>query len=123
MWISSAPVDILEHPFDAGPVDATPDRPPPPLTRITRQEAATLDPDRIRRVDPPRPAVYWTGTGLAPASILAWARVYEGWWVRLRTRRDIWRDREAWYLYAPGRLLPLEVDQRDAQEWMPKRDG
>lgn len=105
-----------------GRVPPDPDRPPPPLQRITRQEAATLDPARIRPVEPPRPAVYWTGAGFAPARVLAWARVYEGWWVRLRVRRDIWRDAEAWYLYQPGRLLPLEVDQRDAQEWMPKRD-
>lgn len=96
---------------------------PPPLQRISRQEAQTLPKERIRAVRPHQPAVYWTGDGFAPALVAAWARVYEGWWVLLRLRCDIWRDQKTWYLYAPGRLLPVDLDARDMQDWMPKREG
>ena len=76
-------------------------------------------PERIRQVR--TPAVYWDGEGFAPAWITGWYRDYGVWWVRLRTRRDVWRDQEYWYVYGPGRLLPVRLDPRDIRDWLPQR--
>jgi|SRR6185437_12161884 len=94
---------------------------PQALTRITRSEWSRFPPERVRRVR--TPAVYWTGSGFAPALVTGWCRYYGEWFVRLRVRRDIWRDREDWYSYTPGRLLPVELDARDLQDWLPRRQG
>lgn len=95
--------------------------PPKALTRIARGEWSRFPPERIRSVK--TPAVYWNGSGFAPAWVTGWCRYYGEWFVRLRVRRDVWRDREDWYAYSPGRLLPVDLDQRDAQDWLPSRQG
>lgn len=95
------------------------DKPPPGLVRIARGEWQQFKPERIRAVR--TPAIYWTGRSFAPTWITGWCRHYGAWFVRLRTRRDIWRDREDWYVYTPGRLIPLDIDERDRQDWLPKR--
>lgn len=95
--------------------------PPKALSRLTRDEVSRFPPERVRTAR--TPAVYWTGSGFAPAWVTGWCRVYGQWFVRLRTRRDAWRDREDWYAYMPGRLLPVGLDQRDLGTWLPPRQG
>jgi hypothetical protein len=97
------------------------EKPPAALTRIGRDEVSRLPAERIRSAR--TAAVYWTGSGFAPALVTGWCRFYGGWFVRLRVRRDIWRDREDWYAYSPGRLMPVDLDQRDLQDWLPARRG
>lgn len=67
------------------------------------------------------PAVYWNGSRFAPAWVTGWCRYYGEWFVRLRIRHDVWRDTEAWFHYEPGKLLPVDLDQRDARDWLPSR--
>jgi len=88
------------------------------MARIARREAESFDPQRIIRRD--APAVYWTGSVFAPCRITGWCRHYGEWFVRLRTRRDAWRDDESWYCYVPGRLIPVQVHPRDLAGWLPK---
>jgi hypothetical protein len=92
---------------------------PPPLTRIARGEAERFPKERIRSVD--RPAVYWDGEAFVPARITGWIRYYGELFVRLRTRRDVWRDREDWYVWAPGHLIVVRPDPMDRKDWLPPR--
>jgi hypothetical protein len=101
-----------------GPVGTQSDR-PPPMARIARSEWERWPAERIRTVR--TPAVYWTGSGWEPAWVVAWIKVYNEWYVRLRTRRDVWRDEEAWYCYRARCVLPVELDERDRPGWLPER--
>jgi len=101
-------------------VGSEPDTAPrPALTRIAKREADSFKPERIRKAS--TPAVYWDGESWTPAWIIAWCRHYGEWFVLLRTRRDVWRDREAWYAYQADALLPVRPDPRDVREWLPRR--
>ncbi len=91
----------------------------PGLTRIANGEAAHFPAERIRKAA--TPAVYWDGEAWTPACIVAWCYYYGEWFVRLRTRRDVWRDQEAWYVYRAGALLPVHPDPRDVRDWLPRR--
>lgn len=111
---------MLARLFDDRPV-ADPEirTPRRPMDRIARREWEAFPSERIRRVR--SAVVFWDGQAWRPAWVVAWVQVYAEWFVRLRIRRDVWRDREDWYLYRADALLPVQPDDRDVRDWLPKR--
>jgi hypothetical protein len=89
------------------------------LDRVARSTVRMLPPERMRPVRVP--AVYWDGELWRPAWVLAWCRMDGQWFVRMRMRRDMWRDAEAWFHYERGLVLPVGVDGFDVNWWLPRR--